>query len=98
MNKYHDVANKINLSIQENNLTRGSKLPTLTELANTYEVSKNTIIKALEVLETNSVIYQVRGSGTYVRGRHRKGFVNLTDVQGSIVFLENSIYLLKSLN
>lgn len=82
MNKYHDVANKINLFIQENNLTRENKLPTLTELASTYEVSKNTIIKALEVLETNGIVYQVRGSGTYVRGRHRKGFVNLTDVQG----------------
>lgn len=82
MNKYHEVANKINTYIQENNLTRGHKLPTLTELEGVYEVSKNTIIKALEVLETNGVIYQVRGSGTYVRGRHRKGFVNLTDVQG----------------
>lgn len=39
------------------------------------------IIKALEVLETNGRIY-VRGSGTYGCGRHRKGFVSLTDIQG----------------
>lgn len=82
MNKYQEVADKIHAYIQENQLTQGDKLPTLAELAESYEVGRNTIIKALEVLEHHGIVYQVRGSGIYVRGRHRKGYVNLTDVQG----------------
>lgn len=82
MNKYQAVAQEINQLIQKSNMTQGEKLPTLTDLAEEYQVSKNTIIKAFEVLESHGIVYQVRGSGTYVRGRHRKGYVNLTDVHG----------------
>lgn len=82
MNKYHIIARQINSYIKESKLQSGDKLPTLTELVKIYQASKNTIIKALEVLEHHGVVYQVRGSGIYVRGRHRKGYINLTDVQG----------------
>ncbi|MFC6463711.1 GntR family transcriptional regulator [Marinilactibacillus sp. GCM10026970] len=82
MNKYQAVAQQINQFIQQNNLSQGDKLPTLNDLAEEYQVSKNTIIKAVEMLESHGIVYQVRGSGTYVRGRHRKGYVNLTDVHG----------------
>ena len=82
MNKYHIIARQINSYIEEKKLQPGDKLPTLTELVKTYQASKNTIIKALEVLEHHGVVYQVRGSGIYVRGRHRKGYLNLMDVQG----------------
>lgn len=82
MSKYKEVAKKINQTIQDKKLKRGDKLPILTDLMKEYEVGKNTVIKALEVLETNGIVYQVRGSGIYVRGRHRKGYINLTDAQG----------------
>ncbi|WP_208559164.1 GntR family transcriptional regulator [Marinilactibacillus kalidii] len=82
MNKYQAVAQEINQLIQKNNLSQGDKLPTLNDLAEEYQVSKNTIIKAVEMLESHGIVYQVRGSGTYVRGRYRKGYVNLTDVHG----------------
>ena len=82
MNKYQEVAMEINDYIIENNMTKGDKLPSLTDLVDYYQVSKNTIITALNVLEQQGVVYQVRGSGIYVRGHDRKGYVNLTDVQG----------------
>lgn len=82
MNKYQEVAHYINDFIQENQLSSGDKLPTLTELCTQYEVGKNTIIKAIEVLDHHGIVYQVRGSGTYVRSQHRKGYVNLNDVHG----------------
>lgn len=82
VNKYQAVAQQINQLIQNKNMSQGDKLPTLTDLADEYKVSKNTIIKAVEMLESHGIVYQVRGSGTYVRGRHRKGYVNLTDVHG----------------
>lgn len=82
MNKYQEVATEINNYIIEKNMTKGDKLPSLTDLIGYYKVSKNTVIKALDVLEQQGVVYQVRGSGIYVRGHHRKGYVNLSDVQG----------------
>lgn len=82
VNKYQAVAQQISQLIQNKNMSQGDKLPTLTDLADEYKVSKNTIIKAVEMLESHGIVYQVRGSGTYVRGRHRKGYVNLTDVHG----------------
>lgn len=82
MNKYQEVAHYINDFIQENQLSPGDKLPTLTELCTQYDVGKNTVIKAIEVLDHHGIVYQVRGSGTYVRRQHRKGYVNLNDVHG----------------
>ena len=51
MLKYEQIALQINAYIAEGNYQAGDKLPSVETLKAQYEVSKSTIIKALEALE-----------------------------------------------
>lgn len=82
MLKYENVAKQIEHYIKVNNLEQGDKLPSLDQLTEEFSVSKSTIIKALDVLEIKGLIYQVRGSGIFVRQAQRPGFINLSGGQG----------------
>lgn len=82
MLKYQSVAQSIEHEIQTKDLTQGERLPSLTELMTQYNTSKSTIIKALDVLEKNNRIFQVRGSGIFVRRNQRKGLIDLQTNRG----------------
>ena len=71
MLKYQLIANQIENTIYENNLPKGTKLPTVGQLDSDYNLSKKTIIKSLES----------RG-GIFVRRKNRKGYINLTSPRG----------------
>lgn len=82
MLKYEYIAKEIMKMIETQDLQQGEKLPSLDELVKLFAVSKNTVIKALDELDSHGLIYQVRGSGIFVRGRRRKGYINLLETQG----------------
>lgn len=82
MLKYKHTARELIRYIEENNLEYGYKLPNLEEMMERFQVSKNTVIKALEELERHGIIYQVRGSGIFVRGHRRTGYINLVEIHG----------------
>jgi len=67
MNKYQQVAHDIENHIVKHNLQHGEKLLSLKQLESRYMVSKTTIISALHLLEERGKIFQVRGSGIFVR-------------------------------
>ena len=67
MLKYETVANDILLKIANGFYPAGSRLPTTSELCDSYGVSKATINKSLEELTNMGYISRVRGSGTYVK-------------------------------
>lgn len=77
MLKYIEIADKMENSIIKNKLTQGEKLPKLADLMEQYNVSKSTIIKALDRLERRGLIYQVQGSGVFVRRPKVDDHVNL---------------------
>lgn len=80
--KYEEVAKKIQEYIRINDLKQGDKLPILDDMTRQFDVSKSTIIKALDILESRGKIFQVRGSGIFVRRHRRDGHVNLLEAQG----------------
>lgn len=82
MLKYEKVAKQIEQYITDNQLSQGDKLPILDELTEQFKVSKSTIIKALDILELRGMIYQVRGSGIFVRQQKRKGYINMAESRG----------------
>ena len=82
MLKYEQAAKRIEAFIKDEQLKQGDKLPIIDQLTEQFSVSKTTIIKALEVLEIKGLIYQVRGSGIFVRQSQRPGFINLTGAEG----------------
>jgi len=52
--------------IQSQLLKPGQRLPSVRELEKKYGVSDTTILQALNILEEQSVIYKIQGSGSYV--------------------------------
>ena len=82
MLKYQQIASDIERYIEENALQQGDKLPVLEALMARFEVSKSTITKSLDLLEKKGVVYQVRGSGIFVRRHKRKGYISLLSNQG----------------
>ena len=82
MLKYQIIANEIEHNIYSNNLPQGTKLPTVENLASEYKVSKSTIVKAIESLVSKGIVYQLQGSGIFVRRRNRSGYIDLNITQG----------------
>ncbi|MGL5915364.1 MAG: GntR family transcriptional regulator, partial [Culicoidibacterales bacterium] len=73
---------KIELQIREKQLLKGAKLPNVEQLLQEFSVSKSTITKALALLEKNGLIYQVQGSGIFVREIQRTGYINFYKLRG----------------
>ncbi|ORF54378.1 hypothetical protein B5802_08085, partial [Gilliamella apicola] len=90
MLKYRDVAKKIQQTIYQQNLPKDTQLPNIEGLINQYQVSRTTIIKALNCLERHGVIYQVQGSGIFVRQLQKRGYLNFLESHGFSVDLNNS--------
>ena len=82
MLKYEEIANKIEKSIIDNDLQHGHKLQNFKDLTSTYKVSKSTIVKSLDLLEKKGIIYQIQGSGVFVRRAKRTGYINFNENQG----------------
>ena len=82
MPKYKVIIQNLIQLIEEKNLKQGDKLPSIENLMEVYDAGKNTILKALNVLEKQAYIYQVAGSGSFVRKSKRLGYINLTDAVG----------------
>ncbi|OEK80306.1 GntR family transcriptional regulator [Staphylococcus equorum] len=82
MLKYEQIAQQMNEYIESGQFQAGDKLPSVEALKIKYNVSKSTIIKALEILEKQGNIYQARGSGIYVRNKKRDGYLNLFSTGG----------------
>lgn len=87
MPKYKIIIQKLIEMIDEKEMKQGEKLPSIENLMTIFDAGKNTILKALNVLEKQAYIYQVAGSGSFVRRSKRSGYVNLTDSMG----LKNSL-------
>lgn len=86
MLKYQEIATEIEKYIEEHELEQGEKLPVLDTFMAQFAASKSTVIKALDLLEKKGVVFQVRGSGIFVRRHKRKGYISLLSNQG---FKEN---------
>ena len=89
MLKYQQIAMEIEQDIEENALQQGDKLPVLEALMTRFEVSKSTITKSLDLLEKKGIVFQVRGSGIFVRRHKRKGYISLLSNQGFKKSLED---------
>ncbi len=88
MPKYKVIAQKMIQNINSDDMKQGDKLASIEELMKYYDVSKNTILKVLTELEKNGYIYQVRGSGNFVRKHRRKGYINIMEING----LKNNLH------
>jgi GntR family transcriptional regulator len=64
---YLQVAGILRDQIEAGKLRPGSRLPTLLQLAEDFEVAVSTARKAIAVLKSEGLVFGVAGYGTFVR-------------------------------
>ncbi|ENK1242378.1 trehalose operon repressor [Clostridium sporogenes] len=64
--KYLTIYNEILNKIESNKIQSGEKLSSENEMMKEYNVSRDTIRKALNLLESNGYIQKVKGKGSFV--------------------------------
>lgn len=80
--KYKLVCDELEKEILEGKYPYSSKLPTEEELMRKFDVSRNTIRKAIEILVDRGYIYQVQGSGIFLREFSKPGCIPLNGMRG----------------
>ncbi len=89
MHKYMTIVMDIRHKISSGEYTQGEKLPTIPELCEQYDVSKITVKRAMDDLESLGLIARRRGSGTFVKGI--AGTSTLTGARNTYDHFENVI-------
>jgi len=82
MKKYIEISQSIENRIYEGDWQEIAKLPTEDELISTYNVSRNTIRKAITILVRRGLLMSIQGSGVFVRNVAKDGYINLEDFYG----------------
>lgn len=70
--KYGDLVRYLENEIESGALKQGDKLPSENELTERFGVSRQTVRRAIGILEEQGVVRSVRGSGTYVGSDKRE--------------------------
>lgn len=68
-NKYFDIYQEIKADISSAKYSPGSKLPSESMLCEQYQVSRNTVRRALEVLAQEGFVTSVHGKGVFVMAK-----------------------------
>ena len=67
LSKYQLVAEQIRQKIEDGVYHYGKKMPTISELAELFQVSHMTVKKAIDILETTGYVDRRKGSGIFVK-------------------------------
>ena len=99
MSKYKDVYNDIKDKIKDGSLKPGEFLASESELANEYSYSKDTIRKALSILELEGYIQKLKGKNSLILERGYLKNVSLSSIQTSqelktMIFIKLSVHVL----
>jgi len=83
--KYLTIYQELQKKLQNGSLDPGDKLPTETELAKQYGVSRPTVTRALNALKDEGLIYRITGSGSYVSNRTENMGLSLNRMVGLLI-------------
>lgn len=72
--KYVAIYNEIISKIENNTFGENAKLPSESEMIKEYNVSRDTIRKALNLLERNGYIQKMRGKGSFILDINKLNF------------------------
>lgn len=65
--KYKQIIDSLVDGINNGNLTKDTKLPSVNQLFIEYDISRDTVVKAYEYLKSSGIIESVPGKGYYVK-------------------------------
>lgn len=64
---YRQIAAALRERIESGEIPPGRRIPSLMELEQTYDVARDTLRKAVQVLKDEGLVVTVTGMGTFVR-------------------------------
>jgi len=67
MPKYRQIIDSIHQALQNKQLKAGQKIPSINEIANQYDLSRDTVLAAFNDLQSRGVITSTPGKGYYIR-------------------------------
>ncbi|MBK8391136.1 MAG: winged helix-turn-helix transcriptional regulator [Saprospiraceae bacterium] len=65
--KYKQLVNNIIEAIENGDFKLNDRLPTVNTLLETFDISRDTIVKAYDILKENNIILSVPGIGYYIK-------------------------------
>ena len=80
--KYRKILQELESDILAGKYNQIKKLPTEEDLINQYQVSRTTIRKAISILVSKGYVYQIQGSGIFLRESALKGYLSLESLKG----------------
>ncbi|HSL85956.1 MAG TPA: GntR family transcriptional regulator, partial [Bacteroidales bacterium] len=80
--KYKIICDDMAQNIRNGLYLGSKKLPTEEELIEKYQVSRNTIRKAIDLLTRKGLVIPIQGSGVFIRNVSCNGAINLEDFNG----------------
>ena len=80
--KYKDIVIDIEKDILDGKYNQTKKLPTEEEFVKKYKVSRTTIRKAINLLANSGYVYQVQGSGIFIRESALHDYISLEKLNG----------------
>lgn len=75
---YQQIVSDLREQVRRGELGPGDQIPTETELMERYQVSRNTVRKAVDILTSAGLLDTVTTRGTFVRERRRPLFITAT--------------------
>ncbi|AKL96060.1 transcriptional regulator GntR family [Clostridium aceticum] len=91
MNKYTSIVDYIRNLAQEKKIKTGQKLPSIRSLADKFQCSKLTVIRAYKELEQDHFIYSVPKSGYYLVSKHKEEDLSKSNIYFSTVLPDMNI-------
>lgn len=90
--KYGDLIHYLENLITEGNLKAGDKLPSENELTELFGISRQTVRKAIGLLEEQGTVRRVRGSGTYVSFDRKENLEHRNRIAVVTTYVESYIF------
>lgn len=90
--KYGELIDYINNLIREGKLNPGDKIYSENELCEMFHVSRQTVRKAIGLLEEQGIVRRVRGSGTYISYDRRENLEQRNRIAVITTYVESYIF------
>lgn len=90
--KYGDLIHYLENLMAEGKLNAGDRLPSENELTERFGISRQTVRKAIGLLEEQGTVRRVRGSGTYVSFDRRENLERRNRIAVMTTYVESYIF------
>ena len=90
--KYQTLINYINEQVALQVLKPGDKLPSENELAERFHISRQTVRKAIGVLEEEGIVRRIKGSGTYLSYDRRENLEQKNSIAVVTTYVDSYIF------